>query len=86
MALYIFSDCTLIWFETYSKPNIETGNGAIHICRAVTHPTRNQPEVKDTKTRSRARTIGLSALAVPHLPQVKADEFVFGGRRPLSYT
>lgn len=66
--------------------NIDPENGEIHICRAVTHPTRNQPEVKDTKTRSSARTIGLSALAVPHLPQVKADEFVFGGRRPLSYT
>ena len=70
MALYLCSDCALTWFETYSKPNIETGNGAIHICRAVTH----------------ARTIGLSALAVPRLPQVKVDEFVFGGRRPLSYT
>lgn len=66
--------------------DIDPENGEIHICRAVTHPTRNQPEVKDTKTRSSARTIGLSALAVPHLPQVKADEFVFGGRRPLSYT
>ena len=58
----------------------------IHICRAVTHPTRNQPEIKDTKTRSSARTIGLSALAVPHLPQVAEDEFVFGGSKPLSYT
>ena len=66
--------------------DIDPENGAIHICRAVTHPTRNQPEVKDTKTRSSARTIGLSALAVPHLPQVKEGEFVFGGKRPLSYT
>lgn len=66
--------------------DIDPQNGAIHICRAVTHPTRNQPEVKVPKTRSSARTIGLSALAVPHLPQVKEDEFVFGGKRPLSYT
>ncbi|RKI65293.1 hypothetical protein D7V91_14670 [bacterium 1xD42-67] len=66
--------------------DIDPENGAIHICRAVTHPTRNQPEIKDTKTRSSARTIGLSALAVPHLPQVKEGEFVFGGKRPLSYT
>ena len=66
--------------------DIDPENGAIHICRAVTHPTRNQPEVKDTKTQSSARTIGLSALAVPHLPQVKEGEFVFGGKRPLSYT
>lgn len=66
--------------------DIDPENGAIHICRAVTHPDRNQPEVKDTKTRSSARTIGLSALAVPYLPQVQAGEFVFGGKRPLSYT
>ena len=66
--------------------DLDRDNMAIHICRAVTHPTRNQPEIKDTKTRSSARTIGLSALAVPHLPQVAADEFVFGGSKPLSYT
>ena len=66
--------------------DIDPESGAIHICRAVTHPDRNQPEVKDTKTRSSARTIGLSALAVPYLPQVQAGEFVFGGKRPLSYT
>ncbi len=66
--------------------DIDPENGEIHVCRAVTHPDRNQPEVKDTKTRSSARTIGLSALAVPHLPQVQAGEFVFGGKRPLSYT
>ena len=66
--------------------DIDPENGEIHVCRAVTHPTRNQPEIKDTKTRSSARTIGLSALAVLHLPQVRDDEFVFGGKRPLSYT
>ena len=66
--------------------DIDPDNMAIHICRAVTHPTRNQPEIKDTKTKSSARTIGLSALAVPHLPQVNDGEFVFGGKRPLSYT
>ena len=66
--------------------DIDRETMAIHICRAVTHPTRNQPEIKDTKTRSSARTIGLSALAVPHLPQVAESEFVFGGNKPLSYT
>ena len=65
---------------------IDSDAMAIHICRAVTHPTRNQPEIKDTKTQSSARTIGLSALAVPYLPQVKAGEFIFGGKAPLSYT
>ena len=66
--------------------DIDREGMAIHICRAVTHPTRNQPEIKDTKTQSSTRTIGLSALAVPHLPQVAENEFVFGGTKPLSYT
>jgi len=66
--------------------DIDTENMAIHISRAVTHPTRNQPEIKDTKTQSSVRTIGLSALAVLHLPQTRDGEFVFGGKKTLSYT
>lgn len=66
--------------------DIDREGMAIHICRAVTHPTRNQPEIKDTKTQSSARTIGLSALAIPHLPMVNEGEFVFGGTKPLTYT
>jgi len=42
--------------------------------------------IGDIKTQSSTRTIGLSALAVPYLLQVKAGEFVFGGKSPLSYT
>ena len=67
--------------------DIDTGNMTIHIRRAVTHPTRNQPEVKDTKTESSHRTIGLSSLAVPYLQQLEAaGAFLFGGDKPLSYT
>lgn len=66
--------------------DIEAENMAIHIRRAVTHPTRNQPEIKDTKTTSSYRTIGLSALALPYLPSGKPGEFLFGGDKPLSYT
>ena len=44
----------------------------LHIRRAVTRPNRNHPEVKDTKTESSHRTIGLSALALPYLQQMKA--------------
>lgn len=47
--------------------DIDTNSMTIHIRRAVTHPTRNQPEVKDTKTESSHRTIGLSSLALPFL-------------------
>lgn len=58
----------------------------LHIRRAVTHPTRNQPEIKDTKTEASARDIGLSQIAAKHLTPGKADEFVLGGEKPLSYT
>ena len=35
---------------------------------------------------SPAHKSALSALAVPYLPQVQDGEFVFGGKKPLSYT
>lgn len=67
--------------------DIDCDSMTIHIRRAVTHPTRNQPEVKDTKTESSHRTIGLSSLAVPYLQQLEAaGAFLFGGDKPLSYT
>ena len=66
--------------------DIDLEHMALHVNRAVTHPTRNQPEVKDTKTKSSVRTIGLSQLTVSYLTPGKADEFVVGGNSPLSYT
>ena len=66
--------------------DIDLEHMALHVNRAVTHPTRNQPEVKDTKTRSSVRTIGLSQLAISYLTPDKADDFVLGGSSPLSYT
>ena len=58
----------------------------IRISRAVTHPTRNQPEVKETKTESSSRTIGLSSLALPFIETNTKGNFLFGGDQPLSYT
>ena len=67
--------------------DVDCDNMTLHIRRAVTHPNRNQPEVKDTKTESSHRTIGLSSLALPYLQQMEAaGEFLFGGDKPLSYT
>lgn len=66
--------------------DIDKEQMALHVNRAVAHPTRNQPEVKDTKTRSSVRTIGLSQLAISYLTPGRADEFVLGGSSPLSYT
>ena len=66
--------------------DVDTHGCAVHIRRAVTHPTRNQPEIKDTKTESSHRTVGLSALALPYIVETPADKFIFGGDKPLSYT
>ena len=57
----------------------------VRIRRAVTHPTRNQPEVKKPKTDASMRVIGLSGIASLYLTQGEPDEFVFGGSAPLSY-
>ena len=66
--------------------DIDFEHMTLSVNRAVTHPKRNQPEVKDTKTKSSVRTIGLSQVAVSYLTPGKADEFVLGGSSPLSYT
>lgn len=66
--------------------DVDRENMVIHVRRAVTHPTRNQPEIKDTKTDSSCRTIGLSSLALPHLLNNTDDCFILGGDSPLSYT
>lgn len=66
--------------------DVDTEQMEIHVRRAVTHPNRNQPEIKATKTNSSCRTIGLSSLAVPYLLQVPPGQFIFGGDKPLSYT
>ena len=58
----------------------------ITVRRAVTHPDRNQPEIKDTKSAVSRRTIGLAAIALAHIPETPVEEFVFGGKKPLSYT
>lgn len=76
--LHNFADYANTWFELYSKP--------CHVRRAVTHPDRNKPEIKETKTAASVRDIGLSAIALPHLVPGNPDEFVCGGKEPLSYT
>lgn len=65
--------------------DIDTERMEIHIRRAVTHPTRNQPEIKDTKTGGSTRTISLSTAALPYLC-MESKKFLFGDDKPLSYT
>ena len=65
--------------------DVDTENLTLHICRAVTHPTRNQPEIKDTQTDASRRIISLSQIAASHLSPGNEDDFIFGGAKPYSY-
>ena len=59
----------------------------LYIRRAVTHPDRNQPEIKEPKTEKSKRAIGLSAITAGYLSLAKnKNGFVVGGDVPLSYT
>lgn len=67
--------------------DIDLERKELHIRRAVTHPDRNQPEIKEPKTKASKRTIELSSLVEKYLTEVgEPTAFVFGGAKPLSYT
>ncbi len=58
----------------------------IYIKRAVTHPDRNRPIIKDTKETVRMRRIDLVQQIAQYLPETASDEFIIGGKKPMSYT
>ncbi len=66
--------------------DIDLDTMTISIHRAVTHPDRNQPEIKAPKTEASNRTIELTERAIKYLVPGKPTDFVFGGAKPLSYT
>ena len=68
------------------EKDIDLIENTIHIERAVTHPARNQPLIKDTKTEASRRTINLVPQIIPYLPQNDLECFVLGGDSPLTYT
>ena len=57
----------------------------IHIQRVATHPKRNQPEIKEPKTKASTRTIGLTEAAAKHLTRGEDGAFIIGGEKPYSY-
>lgn len=68
--------------------DVDRQHMVLSIRRAVTHPTRNAPELKETKT-GKCRKIALSATALQHLdtlPQGEPQHFIVGGQTPISYT
>lgn len=86
LAMLCFHPLRLEKFLGLKYGDIDRQKYEANVCRAVTHPTRNQPEVKETKTEKSHRIIALSKLVLPYLTHGKANEFLFGGKKPLSYT
>ena len=66
--------------------DIDLEQMVIHVRRAVTHPNRNQPEIKETKTAASLRDVALTLTALQHLVPGKPDDFLCGNRTPYSYT
>jgi len=68
--------------------NVDLKNNIIHIRTTVSHPTRNEPYFcEGTKTSSSKRDLRISQEMIQYLPlKGRADEFVVGGEKPLSYT
>lgn len=87
MALQAFNGLRLEEVLGLMWSDIDLKNKNMNICRAVTHPTRNQPEIKETKTEKSTRQTGLSSIALPYLASFKNKSgFVIGGSEPISYT
>lgn len=66
--------------------DIDLEENHIYVHQVVTHPSRNQPEVKEPKTETSVRRIDLSLEAKKYLAVGEPDSFVVGGEKPLSYT
>ena len=86
LALLIYHPMRLEEELGLKGEDLDRENLKIRICRAVTHPNRNQPEIKETKTEGSVRVLDLSAKALVHIPETPDNEFILGGNKPLTYT
>lgn len=57
----------------------------IHVRRAVTHPDRNKPIIKETKTTLSVRDLDLVEQIKKYIPATAPERFILGGDKPLSY-
>ena len=65
--------------------DVDFENKLLHVRRAVVHPSRNQPIVKIPKTKSSVRTVPLAEPLAELLTAGTPDEFIIGGKQPISY-
>lgn len=86
MALQVFHPLRLEEVLGLKWCDIDLQNDTFHIRQVVTHPDRNQPEIKEPKTEKSARELPLSPECKKYLQPGNPDDFVIGGAKPLSYT
>ncbi|MCR5783946.1 MAG: site-specific integrase [Clostridia bacterium] len=87
LALQMFHPLRLEEVLGLQWQDVDIDNKRLYIRRAVTHPTRNQPEVKEPKTEQSKRVIGLSGIASRYLASATVKSgYIIGGDSPLSYT
>lgn len=71
--------------EVLGLKGADVEGSIIHIRRAVTHPDRNKPIVKDTKTNGSVCDLDLVEQVKKYIPDTAPDDFILGGAKPLSY-
>jgi len=92
LALLCFTGMRLEEILGLRWEDIDFDDGWISIQRAVVHPTRNRPEVKDTKTKTSTRRIPLPISLKQYLKPSYAKGFILHSHSdpkretPLSYT
>lgn len=87
LALQMFHPLRLEEVLGLCWEDVDFDNELLQIRRAVTHPNRNQPEVKAPKTEQSKRVIGLSKATAEYLSAAaNKSGYIVGGDNPLSYT
>ena len=87
LALQMFHPLRLEEVLGLRWEDVDFKNQLLYIRRAATHPTRNQPEIKEPKTEQSKRVIGLSKAAAVYLSEAPNKRgYLVGGDNPLSYT
>jgi integrase len=65
--------------------DIDFDRSIIQVQRGVTHPTRNQPEIGQTKTKASNRDISMNQALIEALKPYEETGFIIGGNQPMTF-
>ena len=72
--------------EVLGLKGTDVDENYIYVRQVVTHPDRNKPVIKEPKTKASKRRIDFVSEMRRYIPETNPDEFIIGGKTPLSYT